>query len=487
MMAEELPQTVINHFRYTLRINTVDAYVEWCKKNGFTKPLKKKTFRDFKKEYAHYLELQRKQAIHVLSKNKIRNPQQLVSKWLDNYHSPKSKDLPNLPFQINSLSATLDLAYKDKVLEPTKRLIAHLHKVIPDSLFEKVSANKNFIDVLPGIAFFEEEYLRSPEEWKPTTHNTDRQFASFLRHLFAKYSIPKFMDSCWFFNSVREHGWYVHLGTGQNIRTAPGLFFPLTKKQSHHFYNAPNSCPIYAAFRYGQIISYDGNERVLNALIPTKICDPRSFVKEEDEFWQSVIRWFISNPMLDTSQFGPIIDWIQNQKYEPQHEYIGEGNFVDHPPPQPYLSMKKRDPMATLKAMESWHKQLGQEKKAGIAWKSSGIKGLTLKEGINENAQYWKIHELCSTKELREEGKAMSHCVGSYDHSCASGRKSIWSLTCQRQQHVFRHLTIEVHNGIKTIIQARGRFNVLPTEKEKGILAKWCTKSGLSLSLDRYL
>ena len=93
----------------------------------------------------------------------------------------------------------------------------------------------------------------------------------------------------------------------------------------------------------------------------------------------------------------------------------------------------------------------------------------------------------------------MGHCVYTYAHSCRSGAMSIWSLRVQVKggrgsQPV---LTIALNPHTRTVIQIRGRFNVLPTGKasgsglEKGdgkVLAKssgplqqWMKREGLTM------
>ena len=56
---------------------------------------------------------------------------------------------------------------------------------------------------------------------------------------------PPFMDHAWLGNGAGYVGdelcqqWFVHIGTGNNIRKADGLPFPLTKLMAHHFLQAP--------------------------------------------------------------------------------------------------------------------------------------------------------------------------------------------------------------------------------------------------------
>ena len=77
----------------------------------------------------------------------------------------------------------------------------------------------------------------------------------------------------------------------------------------------------------------------------------------------------------------------------------------------------------------------------------------------------------------------MSHCVASYASSCVSGRTSIWSLQVrQASGEESRLLTLEVYNPTRQIVQARRKFNALPSEKELSILGRWTAAGGPSIS-----
>jgi hypothetical protein len=197
-----------------------------------------------------------------------------------------------------------------------------------------------------------------------------------------------------------------------------------------------------------------------------------------NDFWTNVIQWFIANPMLDTAQVAPIIDYINHMKFVPS---------VPNPddvlprlvPAQPNFCMKKRTVEATIKGMEDWHHQVGKFNRRSTkeAWIPSGFPSFYHEEG-EHHKKYYRISELLNVEELREEGAAMSHCVGSYSYSCSSGKISIWSMVGQGQ----RMLTIEVDNDSATIRQARGRFNAKPDVKATDIMNRWATQAGLSIS-----
>ena len=83
----------------------------------------------------------------------------------------------------------------------------------------------------------------------------------------------------------------------------------------------------------------------------------------------------------------------------------------------------------------------------------------------------------------------MSHCVYSYESSCASGRVSIWSMTMEDGQGEtgnWSMLTIEVVLQSRQIVQARGRFNRVASAREHGVMARWAQENGLTINLGKW-
>ena len=81
------------------------------------------------------------------------------------------------------------------------------------------------------------------------------------------------------------------------------------------------------------------------------------------------------------------------------------------------------------------------------------------------------------------DGRAMGHCVGTYPGSCSSGRSSIWSLRSRDALgQETRLLTLEVSNQTRQVVQARQKYNKLPSPREISILNRWTGAGGPSLS-----
>ncbi len=353
------------------------------------------------------------------------------------------------------------------------------------AFFRSRDANR-IANALLAISAHSGRWIRQPESWKPRSHNADRQFGSLARHLFARYDVPSFMDTAWLEGLTpqgeRHQRWFIHVAQGQNIRTAVGLPIPLTKKQAHHYLEAPGDFDLLRAFRWAQVIDLGGPERLARSLLGTRIATDFT----HDEFWVSVIRWLVAHPMLDAIHHGPIIDYLHHHRFvgsvpNPMAHLPGQPRLV---PAQPSLTMKGRDARTLLRAMADWHRRLGGQGAARVAyWDPSGFPPFRHEEWEDESRRIFAIDELLSSIELIEEGRAMGHCVGSYAAACSSGRSSIWSLTViEPWGKVTRLLTLEVRNADRQIVQARRNLNMAPGPKEMMILVRWAASGGPALS-----
>jgi hypothetical protein len=340
--------------------------------------------------------------------------------------------------------------------------------------------HNTFIGGLAAIATHGHAWLRPLDEWKVVSSNPNRQFGSLVRHLFARYPVPQCFDSVWFRRS-RTQNWFLHVGQGKSIRTAERLYFSLTKQEAHELMLAPDNYTIEQAFRWAQMQALNGNRRMVDALCGT----PLGSRFEHNDFWVSVLRFFVQNPFLDTVHYGPIIDYIQNQKFEPQEVFVRPGVLEQRPPPHPGFTMRGRTTETLLRQVSDWHTQLGREQRIGpVQWKSSGIDGLSLIEGHEQsrNMRRWTIIELLNRDALVNEGREMRHCIATYAHSCAKGHSSVWSMQCANAEGRERVLTIEVRPSARMVMEARGRFNAAPTPQAMRVLRQWTEKAGLSLA-----
>lgn len=270
----------------------------------------------------------------------------------------------------------------------------------------------------------------------------------------------------------------LHLGAGKNIRTAelPLLY---TRKMAHHFMLAPSDYSIVEALRWGQVHGLGGDAQVVRALRGTRICTS----VDNDEFWVSVLRFFIQNPMLDTAHYCPILDFVHNQKFVGDEVTGADGRLRTIPPPKPGFTMHGRTPPSLVQQVETWHGGLGYGSSAdsGVTWKSNGIPAFRSVEGQSK-PRIWTSRELCSKAQLAAEGRRMNHCVATYASSCRCGQASIWTMEVEDKDGLKKVATIEVANAISRIVQVSGRANRKPSTQVRTLLGRWASAAGLTIS-----
>ena len=320
---------------------------------------------------------------------------------------------------------------------------------------------------LAALARHHRDWQRPVEDWRPHSHNARRRFSALARHLLAQYEMPTFMDSVWFQEEgdfARQQAWYIHLGGGGNIRTAPELPVQLTKKMAHLFLQAPADFTAAQALRWAQVMGLGGSQVTARAILGSRMGE--GF--EHEDFWSTVAQFFANHTMLDPDCIGPIVDFIHNQKYVPQ-EVDQPGDQAEHQdPPQPNFSMKSRSMDKLLVQVDRWHAQLARETRLPPGqWAPSGIGQYEEVEKLPDGRQInWAVRELLSSRELAVEGRRMSHCVASYAQNCQTGKISVWSLRLEDGKGADYHImTIAVTNNSRRINQLRGRHNALPNAR----------------------
>lgn len=455
---------IMMHAR-AINLHSIDAYQQWCMQQGFSTNVNK-TRVQLEREHQQY------KRISALQKLK------------------QYKREENMHHLIQKIYAN-EIRHKDLNSEVLK-LISHGFKktqnkqLLRDVLFQldestKLLAHTDYVKGVISFAAHFSLWLRPILEWQPKIRNAERQFSSLARHLFAQYDVPAFMDSVWYKGDGKAKGWFVHLGKGKNIRTASSLPVKMTKKMAHYFIQTPANYEVNAAFRWAQIHALGGNKMIADSVAETRLAR----VFNDDEFSLSVLRFFIDNPMLDSSQYNPIIDYIWNQKYENRVVFVERGIAREEGPEQPNFSMHGRTPATLLRHVDDWHRRLGKESRGGnLQWVKSKFVDFNYVEGRanSRNMKIWTISELLSSNELIAEGRKQNHCVATYARSCFSGSTSIWTMDVRESQVRQKLLTIELHNQSKTIRQIRGLRNRVATSSEMDIIYRWSHKEGFAIA-----
>lgn len=331
------------------------------------------------------------------------------------------------------------------------------------------------IDICRGLVRVAEAHLvydsvRPLENWQPKTHNRHRQFSDLVRYLFANYDVPLFLESCFTTEKGQFAAWFLHLAQGGSVRKLPNCAVQLTSRMAHFFIQAPPQYSVLLALRYGQVMALGGDERMVRAIAGSQIGRQVYSVKDE-AFWLTVIQFFVQNPMLDTAQIAPLVDYIVQIR-------------------TPQFTMKGRTVVALLRGMHDWHRRLARAQVRAPytnyvvpdKWMRFDIPDFQYTEGANQKTNY-HIKQITSRENLANEGREMRHCVYSYGYRCSTGELSIWGFTMRLTGSVFdRLLTLEINNSTRQIVQARGKCNRLPTAAEFKIVERWAGTFDLKLA-----
>jgi hypothetical protein len=209
----------------------------------------------------------------------------------------------------------------------------------------------------------------------------------------------------------------------------------------------------------------------------------REFVHED--FWITVLRFFVHTPNLEQVHVGPIVDFLHEQRFGTRELFVPGQGILQQAPPCPDYSVKGRTVASLLRQVQAWHRELAQDVRIPArSWPRSPVGEYRHVEGAEEqdNLRCWTIRELLNSGELFLEGQAMRHCVASYVDRCSARLTTIWSMQVDTGDGPRRALTVEVDPARKTICQARGHGNRQPRRAEREILERWAKREGLTIA-----
>lgn len=262
---------------------------------------------------------------------------------------------------------------------------------------DRAADNRSMVNAgLLDLALHHADWIRSVELWCPVSQAVWPLFSSLAQHLLARYPVPAFMTSVWFDGSHGKQSpqqeWYKHLGRGENIRTAK-LPLRLTKAMAHWFTQAPHHLTAIQAVRWAQVRGLGGSKQLARSVVGTRL----GKALENENFWEGVLHFFINQPSLDFAKIGPVVDFLQHQRFEWREGVTLAGVFGKIPPPHPQYTMKGRTVASILRQVEEWHKEHGKEEnKPTIMWRHSPSRDFRFLEGSEclGNMRAWTISEL---------------------------------------------------------------------------------------------
>jgi len=72
------------------------------------------------------------------------------------------------------------------------------------------------------------------------------------------------------------------------------------------------------ALRWAQVVGMGGDDQLAEAVCETMLGSQF----DHGTFWESVLHFFVNNPLLDVAHVGPIVDYVQRQRFG---ENVGPG------------------------------------------------------------------------------------------------------------------------------------------------------------------
>ena len=363
---------------------------------------------------------------------------------------------------------------------------------ISDNFSERTENFQGLINIIE----YKDYFLRPIETWIPKSRNPKLQFSSLVKHLFTKYKTPVFLEKSFEFGNFEGIYMYLHLGSGKSMKNYSG--YPVNmiihNKAAHHLYTTPEDMDLYMALRRIQVLYMGGDDYIFKALMRSNVLNQKISVSRirmngekeykvdlsKEEFWLSVMKFFIDNTMIEPQKIAEIIDYIHYCKYR-----TGYVNGTITPPEHPNFSMKGRNPATLIELSDEWHYQqeriqrVNQQVNRGgsykssqltdFSWKGISISDISFKRGKNK---VYKVIQLNSFFQLREEGNYMHHCVASYANQCNLGNCSIFSVREYVEDvYLDTGATIEVRGN--NIVQVRGKYNRKPDDMVIKVIKEW--------------
>ena len=311
--------------------------------------------------------------------------------------------------------------------------------------------------------------MRPLEKWVAKSYNEDKQIIDFIHYGYCKYKPPVFMFSLFKEEDTKRlygdynlyKNWFFAIARGESFyKKASNIF---SKREAHIFLSLNNNNTIEENVWLAKCMAYELSKPLSNVIIKKLIS---SYYFKHNKFWDSFLHFVkkfekdATAPMVED-----IIDFLINTL---------RGN--------PTFSLKNRTLNSVVALSNVWHRQqqILKHHKENYALASSTIPNFKWEDESNNIV--WEINQIKTINALYKEGAKMHHCVGSYGYKCVKGESFIFSATkddgINSKESV---LTIEVVNN--RIVQARGKYNRVPTNQEMKVLKRWCATSDIKLVL----
>ncbi|HEY2368681.1 MAG TPA: PcfJ domain-containing protein [Polyangiaceae bacterium] len=313
---------------------------------------------------------------------------------------------------------------------------------------------------------------RAVDDWAPRAKGRMGRLVSLFEHLFATVPVPSVVWAGLFDDARTIAPLVVWLASGgsffQYAKTR--LAIPLTRKACHVALSLRSESSLLRAIRKAQVLSLTNDAALAHA-------------------WASSVHAANISSIDKETFFASFLEWLAAREHESDDVAIMLDYAAERFTENAKFSMKGRTIDAFLRDARAWHVELAKLRVVRQSFfRPSGFKPFIRGTPPSPRSPriVWRVEEILDAKSLFEEGRRMGHCVYSYGGAVQTGMTSIWIMTMEDGNGPtgrWAMLTIEVRNQTRSIVQARGRFNRMPTNDERTILARFAAQNGLTVAV----
>jgi hypothetical protein len=358
--------------------------------------------------------------------------------------------------------AELSDAYRNAKPSSRREPIARLFAVVEERsrLFELRPHRHKLVTYLIDVGQRHPQWIREPESWFPeNAAQPEPQLRALMKHLFARYRTPRWFEGALALKRGRpvrapELDWFVHVGQGGSLRSAPGLDLPLTRRAAHEALQAPATMSPRQALLWGKLRAFGGSSELTRAVF-----NHCRFATVDDRMLK-LCEKILRCPAFPVARVSQLLDQVSGR-------------------PSRIASQSALELLASVERQEL---QLALERAAKqYVYLSRPWAPLPLASSHREQLAegVWRVRELLSAAELVEEGVRMRHCVATYVERCMRGEASIWSLELVRNPRETQRVTLRVCVAERTVVEAKRFANAPIDAAERRMIEEWAAVNQL--------
>ena len=157
------------------------------------------------------------------------------------------------------------------------------------------------------------------------------------------------------------------------------------------------------------------------------------------------------------------------------------------------FSCKGRTISSILALSNEWHNQKNIDELIKYGLRDNIIivsdwEGFPVRNSKMESADYvWNIKQLCSLKELVNEGRTMKHCVDDYAERCSKGETAIFHVSWQNKNsknNTTINATVELLVPNRSVVQVKGKYNSLVDNITLNTIKEWAQENNIKMIID---